>query len=140
MRSPGREGGRAGYPFGRRGSATPLVGAEKEEVMTTRNTRSEGDQAARDKVRFGFYAVLAGLATLTAMFIAVVVMFETATDVSTALGAVAGTVGTLVGAFFGIQVGTAGKEKAEDDAKKLAAIASPELAARALGFDISGAR
>ena len=35
------------------------------------------------------------------------------TNVATVVGAVASLVGTVVGAFFGVQVGAAGKEKAD---------------------------
>ena len=49
-------------------------------------------------------------------------------DIATIVGLFTGVVGTLVGAFLGVQVGAAGKEKAEDKAAK-----AQDLAERALG-------
>jgi hypothetical protein len=48
----------------------------------------------------------------------------------TALGAETTVIGTLVGAFFGVQVGSAGKEKAEEERSKsenLARLAWPSF-------------
>jgi hypothetical protein len=42
-----------------------------------------------------------------------VVRWTEVTSVATVVGAVASSVGTVVGAFFGVQVGAVGKERAE---------------------------
>jgi high-affinity K+ transport system ATPase subunit B len=53
-------------------------------------------------------------------------------DVSTLVGLFISVVGTLVGAFLGVQAGSAGKDKAEDIARRALAALPPESAARAL--------
>ena len=83
---------------------------------------------SQSKTLLGFVLVLIGIAVLL--------------DVGTALAAISGTIGSLVGAFFGIQLGGAGKERAEDrkdaeadKAQKLAAVGDPKVSAQILGVD-----
>jgi hypothetical protein len=49
-------------------------------------------------------------------------------DISTLVGVFTGVVGTLVGAFLGVQVGSAGKQKAENLANRALAALPPEQA------------
>ena len=91
------------------------------------NPPSKADEL---RVRYGRDVVIAGFLFLAIIFGIVVFRWSTAQDVSIVLAAMTGTVGTIVGAFFGLNVGAAGKEKAEegrskaedkkDDAQKLA--------------------
>lgn len=55
-----------------------------------------------------------------------------ASDVTTLVGALTTFLGTVVGAFLGVQVGSAGKEKAEDIANRALAELPPEAANRVL--------
>jgi hypothetical protein len=84
------------------------------------------DDAGRWK--YGLWVVFAGLAVILAAFGAALVAFSEAADVSTALAPVTGVVGTIVGAYFGVQAGAAGKEKAEEERAH-----ATELAHHALG-------
>jgi phage tail tape-measure protein len=68
---------------------------------------------------------------------------DLAQQVSTALAPITGVVGTIVGAYFGVQVGSSGQEqvesaraKAEDQAKALAAVAPSEAAVAVLGVPV----
>ncbi len=67
----------------------------------------------RLRLRYGFWIILSGFALVA--FITIVSTFRWAevTSVATVVGAVASLVGTVVGAFFGVQVGAVGKERAE---------------------------
>jgi len=72
------------------------------------------DQSTLQLAKYGVWVVLAGLAViLTAFAISVFVFEPTAADVSTALAPVTGIVGTIVGAYFGVQVGSQGRQQAE---------------------------
>jgi hypothetical protein len=79
--------------------------------MANRSGGTGTDDAGRWK--YGLWVVFAGLAVILAAFGAALVAFSEAADVSTALAPVTGVVGTIVGAYFGVQAGAAGKEKAE---------------------------
>lgn len=94
----------------------------------------------------GLLAVVVGLVVLLAAFLVAAFHYKTAGDVSTALAAVTGTIGTLVGAYFGVQAGSRSGERAasqaenaraesevarlrlEDVAVRMAAAANPQQA------------
>jgi phage tail tape-measure protein len=76
----------------------------------------------------GVLVVIAGLVVIFSSFAVALVEYSQAADVSTAMAPITGVVGAIVGAYFGVNVGAAGKDKADqhrkeadDDAKKLAA-------------------
>jgi hypothetical protein len=69
-----------------------------------------------ERWKYGLYAVGLGLAVLAVCFAIAVWQYEGAADAGTVLAAVTGTIGAIVGAYFGIQVGSAGKDKAEENA------------------------
>jgi len=76
--------------------------------------------------RYGLVAVLGGFAVLFACYLVAVLTFDTAGDAALTMSGVTGVVGALAGAYFGVQVGSAGR----DDALKRA----DEMAQRALQF------
>ena len=107
--------------------------------VDTSETNPADSQA---KVILGFWLVVIGFAVILTAFLVAVIVFSSATDVGTSMAAITGTVGSLVGAFFGVQLGGAGKEKADakkdeeaDKAQKLAAVSDPKVAAQILGVD-----
>jgi hypothetical protein len=71
------------------------------------------EEIDRLRLRYGFWIIITGFALVA--FITVVSIFRWAevTSVATVVGAVSSLVGTVVGAFFGVQVGAVGKERAE---------------------------
>jgi hypothetical protein len=98
------------------------------------------DPIGEVRLKYSLWVVLVGL---LASLVAVLVAIWKLTDPTSIAGVVAsltGLVGTVVGAFFGVQVGAAGKEKAEaerSDAERMvtrmAAAMTPEQAASVLG-------
>jgi hypothetical protein len=81
------------------------------------------------KWRYGLVAVIAGLVAIVALV--VVAMFRyPAGEVNNVVGTALGAIGTLVGAYFGVQVGSAGKAEAEK-AKDVAQERVVQLAAAA---------
>jgi len=95
---------------------------------------------------YGFLVVAIGLAVLLVMFLYAANRWDDAKDFVAAMGAVTGTVGTIIGAYFGVKVGERGKKEAEqarDEAvaegrrtheklSRLAAASPPEIASRIL--------
>jgi hypothetical protein len=84
-----------------------------------------------------------GLVVILVVFLVAVRKVTTANEVVTVIGSVTGVIGTTVGTFFGVQVGAAGKEKAEaagkeaeEKALKLASAMQPEMAAKILGMHL----
>ncbi len=71
------------------------------------------EQIEHSRLKYGFWIIMSGFALIA--FIAVISIFtwSEVTNVTTMVGAVASLVGTVVGAFLGVQVGAAGKERAE---------------------------
>jgi hypothetical protein len=65
------------------------------------------------RVKYGAWLVGAAFVLLGVVFGFAVSQFSTAADVTAVVGGVATVVGTIIGAFFGVQVGSSGKEAAE---------------------------
>jgi uncharacterized protein YdbL (DUF1318 family) len=91
--------------------------------------------------RYGLFAVMAAVTVILVAFVFAALRYNTANDVSTALAAITGTVGTILGGYLGVQSGSQGKEeseaarqKAEARAVALAAAAPYEQALEALAI------
>ena len=99
----------------------------EEKGGTTPTTMAE--EIDRLRLRYGFWIIVTGFALVA--FITMVATFRWAevTSVATVVGSVASLVGTVVGAFFGVQVGAVGKERAEASRER-----SEELARVALSM------
>ena len=105
--------------------------------MADKNSAVQTDQL---RIKYGFWVVFIGLIVVVVVSLVAILKWTTAADVTAVVGCVTGVVGTVVGAFFGVQVGSAGKEKAESERKvaqdKVEALASalnPDIAAKILG-------
>lgn len=72
----------------------------------------------QNRAMYGFWLVLAGLAVVLVVYYFAMEKVSTAADVGTVLSPVTAVIGAIVGAFFGIQVGSSGKAKAERDKDK----------------------
>ncbi|MFI6322322.1 hypothetical protein ACIBG8_32630 [Nonomuraea sp. NPDC050556] len=83
-------------------------------------------QADASRWRYGFYVVLAGIITILIAFGAAV--FATREFASLFAG-VAGVVGTIMGAYFGVQAGQSGKARVEAELAK-----SQELVVRLAAY------
>ncbi len=99
--------------------------------------RESGEDRTKDpdqvRTRYGFVLVITGIILVGVMYALTLWAYRggQAAEVATAMGAVTTVVGTLVGAFFGVQLGAAGREKIEDRAenarRKADALASAAL-------------
>ena len=65
------------------------------------------------RLRYGFWIIITGFVLVFLITLIATFRWAEVTSVATVVGAVASLVGTVVGAFFGVQVGGAGKERAE---------------------------
>jgi len=86
-----------------------------------------------DRIFYGFVVVIAGLVAVSVGYLVAVFTKLPESDVATALASFGGVIGTIVGAFFGLHLGAAGKEKAEqrrqkaeEKALELAGMAPPD--------------
>ena len=108
----------------------------EEEGGSTATTRAE--EIDRLRLRYGFWIILTGFALVAFITLLATFRWTEVTSVATVVGAVASLVGTVVGAFFGVQVGAVGKERAEaalersEDAMKAALSMLPPEAAEQL--------
>src|SRR5215207_3541423 len=64
-------------------------------------------------LRYGFWIIITGFALVFLITLIATFRWSEVTNVATVVGAVSSLVGTVVGAFFGVQVGAVGKERAE---------------------------
>jgi hypothetical protein len=97
-------------PTGKEAGDETFRRREGEYYPTTAAAVEEID---RLRLRYGFWIIITGFALVA--FITMISIFRWAevTSVVTVVGAVASLVGTVVGAFFSVQVGGVGKERAE---------------------------
>ena len=86
---------------------SPLVDMQE----TTPTPTSE--DIDRLRLRYGFWIIISGFALVFVITLISTFRWAEVTSVATVVGAVASLVGTVVGAFFGVQVGAVGKERAD---------------------------
>ena len=83
-----------------------------------------------DETRVGSALIIAVVGLLIPAILVVFLAFKDwkVNDITTIVGCFTGLVGTLVGAFLGVQVGSAGKQKAENLARRALSELPPEKA------------
>jgi hypothetical protein len=74
---------------------------------------STAEEIDRLRLRYGFWIIITGFALVFVITLISTFRWAEVTSVATVVGAVASLVGTVVGAFFGVQVGAVGKERAD---------------------------
>jgi hypothetical protein len=84
----------------------PLVDVQETTPVATT------EDIDRLRLRYGFW-IITGFALVFLITLIATFRWVEVTSVATVVGAVASLVGTVVGAFFGVQVGAVGKERAE---------------------------
>ena len=89
--------------------------------MATNPTSSTQADSDDEKVKLGFWVVIVGMVIAGLILAVAMFRYSTAQDVATSIGPLTTLIGTLAGAFFGQQIGSAGKDKAQKTAIKLAA-------------------
>jgi hypothetical protein len=85
-------------------------------MVSNSDPKSSDNSASR--WLYGLIAVIAGLLTILAAFAIALWQLKTPADVSVVLGIVVSPVSAIVGAYFGVQVGNAGKEAADENARR----------------------
>jgi hypothetical protein len=110
----------------------PTASAGSTDVGS--NTGNNDTAAAEDpKARYGFRIVLAGLGSVAVLYIFTIVIYAVLTpdnlanNVVASMGAITGVIGSLVAAYFGVQLGAAGKEASDAKATEQAALASAAM-------------
>lgn len=82
----------------------------------------------RLRIKYGLLIILAGFVLVALISVVSIFRWQDVTSVATAIGATTSLVGTVVGSFLGVQVGSAGKERAEADRWRLEQFARLALA------------
>jgi hypothetical protein len=95
----------------------PMEEAQPTTPSTT-STTSSAEDVDRLRLRYGFWIIITGFALVFLITLISTFRWAEVTSVATVVGAVASLVGTVVGAFFGVQVGAVGKEKAEAERER----------------------
>jgi uncharacterized membrane protein len=82
-------------------------------AMSTAGSASEPrDDLEAMRIRYAFWLSIIGLALAGALVVVLVAAgWKQSSDVAAVVGLFTSVLGTLVGAFFGFQVGSAGKER-----------------------------
>jgi hypothetical protein len=89
------------------------------------------------RMRYAFWLAVVGLALSATLviFLVVVAKMRTSADIVAIIGVFTSLTGTLVGTFFGVQVGSAGREQEREDRKQMETMAmkaignlNPEMA------------
>lgn len=68
------------------------------------------------RINRAFWLSIFGLALAAGLVIALLIAGKTSSDIAAVVGLFTSVLGTLIGAFFGLQIGSAGKDKAEERA------------------------
>src|SRR3712207_5439618 len=76
-------------------------------------------QVDQQRIRYGLWIILTGFALVALITVVSIFKWDDVTSVATAIGATTSLVGTVVGSFLGVQVGSAGKERVETDRQRL---------------------
>jgi uncharacterized protein YacL len=91
------------------------------------------------RLEYGFWIVIAGFTVVLGIFITAIFKWNTASDIAAVVSSSTGVIGTIVGAYFGVQVGSAGRDKAEsareeaeDKVVRLVAALQPDIAEKIL--------
>jgi hypothetical protein len=90
-------------PLGERQGTTPVPTSEEIDRL---------------RLRYGFWIIITGFALVFIITLISTFRWAEVTSVATVVGAVTSLVGTVVGAFFGVQVGAVGKERAEAERER----------------------
>ncbi len=79
----------------------------------------QDQQVDQLRMKYGLWIILTGFLLVALITAASIYKWNDVTSVATAIGATTSLVGTVVGSFLGVQVGSAGKERVEADRVQL---------------------
>lgn len=98
--------------------------------MSNGDEKPESNSSKCTRTRYDLYVILSAFVLIFALFAISLWKWPTSSDVTSVLSAVTGVIGTLVGAYFGVQVGSSGKadaisaQKAAENKNTLLALAT----------------
>ena len=98
--------------------------------MPNEDGTHESNSSKCTRTRNDLYVILSAFVLIFALFAISLWKWPTSSDVTSVLSAVTGVIGTLVGAYFGVQVGSSGKadaisaQKAAENKNTLLALAT----------------
>jgi hypothetical protein len=103
-------------------------------------TKAQDSAVEKLRINRAFYLSIFGLGLAAALVVALLIAgVKTASEITAVVGLFTSVLGTLIGAFFGLQIGSADKAKAEERAENaqkkadvLGAFAQPETIQRAM--------
>jgi hypothetical protein len=131
-------------PYAKRESPTKNLDVDlefnrmQERVDKFRTEAELANRQAQSRIRYGLITVLSGLVALSVLYIVTLYFFtahvtdpeQVANNVVATMGVVTGVIGSLVSAYFGIQLGSAGRERAESQRDSAIAGASDQTPSR----------
>src|SRR4028119_737144 len=79
----------------------------------------QDQQVDQLRMKYRLWIILTGFLLVALITGASIFKWDDVTSVATAIGATTSLVGTVVGSFLGVQVGSAGKERVETDRQRL---------------------
>jgi len=93
------------------------------------------DRQAQQRIFYGLVAIISGLLVLAVLYTASLFFFsaaegdsqQVANNIVASMGVVTGVIGSLVSAYFGIQLGSAGRERAESQRDRAIATSPKEV-------------
>lgn len=71
------------------------------------------EQVEQMRIKYGLWIILAGFGLVALVSVVAIFRWDDAANAAVVIGATTSLVGTVAGAFLGVQVGSAGKERAE---------------------------
>lgn len=80
----------------------------------------ESNSSPTDSIRlkYGFWIIMSGLIIVMIAFLVATFRWQNAEDVTATVGIITSFIGTLVGAYLGIKIGSEGKDKEVAERKK----------------------
>ena len=97
---------------------SPVALARRGQEAAADDDHRAAATADLTRIRYGAWLIAAAFLLLGAMFGIAVWRYPSASDVAAVVGTLATVTGTILGAFFGAQVGSAGKDAAEAGRRK----------------------
>lgn len=108
--------------------------AQAESTSEGTNAGNNADAVTEDvKAKYGYHIIIAGLALVSILYLATIIVFailtpeNLANNVVASMGAITGVIGSLAAAYFGLQAGAAGKESSDAKAAQQSALASAAM-------------
>jgi cytochrome bd-type quinol oxidase subunit 2 len=116
------------------GVIVALVAAAAVGSAFLMTRQAANDSAETTRLKWGAAITAVAFVAIVAVFCMAVWMFDSANDVVATVGVITGLMGTVIGTFFGVQVGSAGTQTATTAALQAARAAdqAAESAGRAV--------